>query len=144
MPRKKRFESMGKNRWSSRVVLRYALIQLPFTALLVVVLITVRRWVDLSTWIICAIVALWVVKEIVLFPFVWRSYDPKLPAATGSIEGARGIALDDLHPSGYVEIGAELWKAEVVESALPIKRGEHVRVWGVRGLTLLVKPDREN
>jgi membrane protein implicated in regulation of membrane protease activity len=135
---------MGKNGWSSRVVLRYALIQLPFAALLVVVLIMVRRWVDLPIWLVGAIVVLWVIKEIVLFPFVWRSYDPERPARSGSIEGARGIAVDDLHPSGYVEIGAELWKAEVVGGAAPIKRGEHVRVSGIRGLTLLVKPDREN
>ena len=135
---------MTRKGWSARVVLRYGLLQIPFTALLIVVLILMRRWVDLPIWFVWALVALLVIKDIALFPLVWRSYDPDSPPLTNRLEGARGIAVDDLHPTGYVEIGAELWQAEVLGGGPSIRRGQRVRVSGIRGLTLLVQPDTEN
>ena len=131
---------MKKRGWSARVVLRYALLQVPFTALVLVVLIVLRTWLDIPTWFIYALVAFLVIKDIALFPLVWRSYDP---ARANSLEGARGKAVENLNPSGYVEVGAELWKAEVVEGGSPVRRGERVRVCDVRGLTLLVQPEIE-
>ena len=132
---------MERRGWSVRVVLRYALIQVPFTALVTVVLIWVRKWVDLPIWFICGLIAFLVIKDIVLFPFVWRAYDPDSPGLTNTMEGARGIALNDLHPSGYVEIGAERWQAEVIEGSPPIRRGQAVRVREIQGLTLIVQVD---
>ena len=132
---------MERKGWSARVVLRYALLQVPFTALVTFVLIWVRKWVDLPLWFICGLVAFLVIKDIVLFPFVWRAYDPDSPALTSTMEGARGIAINDLHFSGYVEIGAERWQAEVIEGNPPIRRGQRVRVHGIKGLTLLVQLD---
>jgi membrane protein implicated in regulation of membrane protease activity len=134
---------MERKGWSARVLLRYTLLQVPFTALVIVVLIWVRKWVDLPIWFICGLVAFLVIKDIVLFPFVWRAYDPDSPALTNTMEGARGIAISDLHPSGYVEIGAEKWQAEVIEGSPPIRRGQRVRVHGIRGLTLLVQLDHK-
>ena len=84
---------MERKGWSARVVLRYALLQVPFTALVIVVLIWVRKWVDLPIWFICGLVAFLVIKDIVLFPFVWRAYDPDSPALTNTMEGARGIGV---------------------------------------------------
>ena len=132
---------MERKGWSAKVVLRYALIQVPFTALVIVVLIWLRKWVDLPIWFIFGLVAFLVIKDIVLFPFVWRAYDPDSPALTNTMEGARGIAINDLHPSGYVEIGAERWQAEVIEGTPPIRRGQAVRVREIRGLTLIVQVD---
>jgi membrane-bound ClpP family serine protease len=134
---------MKRKGWSPRVVLRYALLQVPFTALVFLVLIWVRKWVNLPLWFIFALVGFLVIKDIVLFPFVWRAYDPDCPSLTNTLEGAQGTAINDLHPSGYVEVGAERWQAEVTESSLFIKRGQRVRVRGIRGLTLLVEPDVE-
>jgi membrane protein implicated in regulation of membrane protease activity len=135
---------MERKGWSTRVVLRYALLQIPFTALLIVVLILMRKWVDLPLWFVCGLIALSVIKDIALFPLVWMSYDPDSPVLTNRMEGTRGIAIDDLHPSGYVEIGAELWQAEVLGGSPSIRRGQRVRVSGIRGLTLLVHLDTEN
>ena len=134
---------MKRKSWSARVAVRYALLQIPFTALLVVALILVRKWLDLPTWFAWGLVALLVLKDIALFPLVWRAYDPNPQALTDSMEGARGRAVEQLGPTGYVEIGAELWKAEVMGGGPPIQRGERVRVCEIRGLTLLVQPDNE-
>jgi membrane protein implicated in regulation of membrane protease activity len=135
---------MERRGWSAKVVLRYALLQIPFTALVAVVLILLREWVDLPLWLVCALVALLVVKDIALYPFVWRAYDPESPALTNQMEGSQGIAIEDLHPTGYVEIGAERWQAEVTGENPTIRRGQRVRVRGIRGLTLLVQRDKEN
>jgi membrane protein implicated in regulation of membrane protease activity len=144
LKKKKRLQSMERKGWSAKVVLRYALLQIPFTALVVVVLILIRQWVDLPIWFVCALVAILVIKDIALYPFVWRAYDPDSPALTNQMEGARGIAIEDLHPTGYVEIGAERWQAEVAGDGPSIRRGQRVRVHGIRGLTLLVQLDTEN
>ena len=144
MPRKtKRLQSMERKGWSAKVVLRYALLQIPFTALVAVVLILLRKWVEFPIWFVCALVALLIVKDIALYPFVWRAYDPESPALTNQMEGAQGIAIEDLHPTGYVEIGAERWQAEMAGNGPSIRRGQRVRVRGIRGLTLLVQLDTE-
>ena len=135
---------MERNGWSARIVLRYALLQIPFTALVIVVLILLREWVEVPIWSVCALVALLVIKDIALYPFVWRAYDPESPALTNQMEGAQGIAIEDLHPTGYVEIGAERWQAEVSGNGPSIRRGQRVRVRGIRGLTLLVQLDPES
>lgn len=134
---------MERKGWSAKVVLRYTLLQVPITALIIIFLIWVRRWVDLPVWLLCGVVALLVIKDIVLFPFVWRAYDPDSPSLKSTMEGTRGIAINDLHPSGYVEVGAERWQAEVIEGSPPVRRGQRVRVQGIRGLTLLVQLDPE-
>jgi membrane protein implicated in regulation of membrane protease activity len=142
--KKKRLQSMERKGWSAKVVMRYALLQIPFTALVVVVLILMRKWVNLPIWFVCVLVALLVIKDIALYPLVWRAYDPDSPELTNRMEGARGIAIEDLHPTGYVEIGAERWQAEVTGNSPSIRRGQRVRVRGIRGLTLLVQLDMEN
>lgn len=131
---------MKKGGWSARVVVRYALLQVPGVALLVLVLIVVQRWVDLPAWFAWGIVAFWVAKDVILFPFVWRAYDSE---DTNSIIGARGIAEERLAPSGYVRLRGELWQAKVMGDGPPIDRGEAVRVRGIRGLTLLIEPNNE-
>lgn len=133
---------MNKQSCSARVVLRYALLQMPAVAFLVLILLVVRRWVDIPAWFGWGLVALWVAKDIILFPFVWRSYDCR-PGDKNSIVGMRGIAEERLAPSGYVQVRGELWQAEVMGDSPPINRGEPVRVRGICGLTLCIEPDNE-
>ena len=135
---------MDKWTWSSRVVLRYALLQMPALALLILLLILVQRWVDLPAWFIYGLIVFWIAKDVILFPFTWRAYDQDRNRAVNSMVGARGITKDRLAPSGYIQVHGELWRAEVMGNALPVERGETVRVQGIRGLTLLVQHDDEN
>ena len=94
---------MRKSVWSTRVMQRYMLLQAPGVLILILVLILVRRWVDLSTLFICALVALWVAKDLILFPFLWRAYDWD---RQNPMIGAWGIAEERLTPSGYVYVVA--------------------------------------
>jgi membrane protein implicated in regulation of membrane protease activity len=117
---------------------RYVLLQAPGVLILVLVLILVRQWIGLSTLFICGLVALWVAKDLILFPFLWQAYDRD---QGNQMIGTRGIAEERLAPSGYVYIHGELWQAEVMKGYPPIDRGETVRVRGINGLILLVQPD---
>jgi membrane-bound ClpP family serine protease len=112
-------------------------------ALLVVLLFTVRRWVALPAWFVWGLLALWVVKDVMLFPFLWRSYAGERPGEGSSMVGLQGRAVERLAPSGFVKVRGELWRAEVTGSGRAVERKEAVRVQGMRGLTLLVTPEKE-
>ena len=125
--------------WPLRALGKYALLQVPGIVMVVTAVILARRWLDLPTWIGAVAISAWVVKDIVLFPFVWRAYDKTRPGDPFSLKGARGIAQDRLAPSGYVLVGRELWRVEVMDPDSPIEKGEAVRVREINGLTLLVE-----
>jgi membrane protein implicated in regulation of membrane protease activity len=116
---------------------------LPALALLILMLALVQRWVNLPAWFIWALIALWIAKDVILFPLTWRAYDQSRKGAANSMIGLRGITEDRLAPSGYVRVHGELWQAEVVQNSPPIEKGESVRVHGNRGLTLLVQGDNK-
>ena len=134
---------MNKIAWSSRIVVRYVLLQMPALVLLILMLALVQRWVSLPAWFIWGLIALWIAKDVILFPFTWRAYDRSYKGSANSMIGFRGIAENRLAPSGYVHIHGELWQAEVVKNSLPIEKGESVRIYGNRGLTLLVHRDNK-
>jgi membrane protein implicated in regulation of membrane protease activity len=131
---------MNKKKWSSRVLIRYWLLQLPALALLVLILIFAQRWVDLPAWIFWGALVIWVVKDAVLYPFVWRAYDWDRSEGSNYMVGAKGIAKEPLAPSGYVRARGELWKAELAEGHQPVEEGDPVQVQKIRGLTLIVEP----
>ena len=127
--------------WSARVLGKYWALQLPGTTLLVIILHLLQDRLGLATWLLWGIVGFWVVKDLVLYPIVWRSYDSGYPATLHSLDGARGVATEPLDPSGYVRVRGELWRAELAHGARPIKKGERVRVQTMREFTLLVMPE---
>ena len=132
---------MRKRGWSFRVFVRYVLFQVPGLVLLFLLLILARRVVALPTWFIWSLVALWVIKDLMLFPAVWHAYDQERRDDASSMVGSRGIAEDRLDPSGYIRVHGELWKADVMGGSRSIGKGEKVTVRGIRGLTLLVEPE---
>ena len=134
---------MNRRAWSSRIVARYVLLQMPALVLLILMLALVQRWVNLPVWFIWGLIAFWIAKDVILFPFTWRAYEQSHKGSANSMIGLRGIAENRLAPSGYVHIHGELWQAEVVKNSLPIEKGESVRIYGNRGLTLLVHRDNK-
>jgi membrane protein implicated in regulation of membrane protease activity len=133
---------MNRQAWSARIILRYVLYQLPALVILIIILIFVRRWVDLPAWLAWSIVALWVAKDVVLYPFTWHAYDRSRPRSDLTrMLGAKGIAEDRLAPSGFVRVRGELWQAEIEAGRPPVERGEAVRIRDIQGLKLLVEPE---
>ena len=103
-----------------------------------VLAIGARSWVGFPDWAAAGIIALWVIKDVVMFPFVRIAYQPGSRGGATGLVGARGTAQDALRPSGYVRISAELWRAELEPGAPPVEPGDRIQVTSVRGLTLVV------
>jgi membrane protein implicated in regulation of membrane protease activity len=133
---------MKKTPWTYKILIRYILLQIPGTVLLALILVQVNNWIELPQWIIWFIVAIWVAKDIILFPFVWSAYDWHYQDETRSMIGKRGVAKERLAPSGYIQIYGELWKAKIIEGNRPIEKGEGVLVEDMQGLILLVRPNK--
>jgi membrane protein implicated in regulation of membrane protease activity len=130
---------MIKRGWSSKVVLRYTLIQIPGIILLILVFIFAQTWIKIPLWLISLVVLIWIVKDFILFFFVWPAYDWKRTGARNSIIGKTGIVTEAVNPYGYVNIEGELWYAEVEVNKRAAKVGDTIRVMGVKDLKLLVE-----
>jgi membrane-bound serine protease (ClpP class) len=61
------------------------------------------------------------------------------PIVTGSEEliGSMGVTLEDVQTEGWARVRSEQWR---VQSPVPLKRGQNVRVTGRDGLVLTVAP----
>lgn len=125
------------------VYLRYGLLCAIELVVVVLLLVVTRQWVGLAPWLFWMIVAGWAVKDLVLFPFVWRAYDPDAPGTgrRAGMVGERGMAKERLDPAGYVQVRGELWKAQRQGGGPPIEAGCRVRVQAREGLTLFVEPE---
>lgn len=123
----------------SRVILKYALIHLAELVIVVCALILARRFFSISTWLMLTIVALWILKDVVLFFKVWRAYAFEDNRPTRKLVGLEATVIHSLDPLGYVRVGGELWKAEIRDHGHPARRGEKARVVDVRGMTLIVE-----
>ena len=133
---------IGREQLTLKVMVRYALIQLPGTVLLALVILLINRWwVTVPLWLGLGIVGLAIVKDLVLFPLLWRSYAGGDPDDPSSMIGRRGIVIGRLDPEGYVRVHGELWRAETVENDRPVEKGRSVTVVGVSGLKLHVRTD---
>ncbi len=120
---------------------RYILMSLPGVAGFIVILIIVWWWVELPGWLFWLLVAFWIAKEAVLFPFVWRAYEPNDASLTGALVGECGLVKKRLAPSGYVQVRGELWRAERIDDGPPLEIEQLVRIEKMEGLTLYVVPD---
>ena len=64
----------------------------------------------------------------------------KRPVITGpeQLIGARGEIIEHSQHQYWARVRSETWQ---VRSAVPLARGQHVKVIGIDGLVLLVEPD---
>lgn len=116
---------------------RYLLANVPGWFLAAGIAWAAVRWLGLATWIALAVLAAWIVKDIVLFPFMRRFYESE--PATKRMLGEKGIAISAIDPDGFVQVRGEIWQAHRVDRANPIVKGAPVRVRNVDGLRLLVE-----
>jgi membrane protein implicated in regulation of membrane protease activity len=113
---------------------RYLLLQAPGWLAVAGALVAVDWLVALPVWIVPAGVALFVAKDLAMYPVVRATLHPPRPR----LLGARGHAVERLAPAGYVKIEGELWRAESTTGE--IAAGAEIVVRRTRGLTLGVEP----
>ena len=133
---------MEKHLWSWSVLGRYLLLQIPSALLAGGILLALQRlgWIpEALAW---AGFALWVLKDLALYPLVWRAY-ADLPPRGNKLIGRTGKTVERLDPRGYIRIGPELWLAELAPGEAPVEKGETITVLEMRGLILEVARHRE-
>jgi membrane protein implicated in regulation of membrane protease activity len=121
------------------VILKYALIHTAELVALVLALIVFRSLVGIPTWMVVAVLTLWVIKDIALFPRVWKAYAFADNRPVKELLDLEATVAYNLDPVGYVRARGELWRAEVKDPRRPANRGDCVRVVDIRGMTLIVE-----
>jgi membrane protein implicated in regulation of membrane protease activity len=124
---------------SSKVILKYALIHSAELALVIGALIVVRPFVGIPTWLTIAAPVVWILKDIALFPKVWRAYASDDNDPMRQFIGLEATVMDRLDPVGYVRVRGELWKAEMRDHRDSAIRGDRTEVVDTKGMTLTVE-----
>jgi membrane-bound ClpP family serine protease len=134
----KQFQMLpGKSKRS--IIIKYVLLQIPDTALAVVVLLILVRWANVSVWLAVCLAVLWVLKDIIMFPLLWQSFAGAALRSWHDIAGAEGVVTEKCDPHGYVLVHGERWKAESKDERGSIDKGARIVVTGNKGLTLHIK-----
>jgi len=128
------------NRPTLRIVVKYFLLQLPGMATFALILLLVQQWVEVPAYLAWALIGIWVGKDIVLFPILWRFYDPDQHPDRFRMIGRKGFALNRLNPDGYVLVKGERWQAAICKGQSPIEQGRQICVEAINGLKLTVRP----
>ena len=126
------------------LIARYVLLQLPGQVSLALILVILRQWLEIPAYIVWGLLGLWVAKDILLFPFLWRYYDPNQFPDRFRMVGRKGFALTCLNPNGFVQVQGERWQAELAAENPPIKKGTTICVDAIYGLKLKVRSCAED
>ncbi len=124
-----------------RVYLRYTLLQIPAIIIIISVMAALRHYLEIHLLLFWGIILGWLIKDIVMFPFVWRAYDNGRQGSGGDMEGMAGTVTRRLEPQGYVRVRGELWRAVLVDDE-SAEKGEAVTVAGRDGMLLRVKREK--
>ncbi|WP_156932926.1 NfeD family protein [Desulfonatronum lacustre] len=126
--------------WSRKTLLRYALFQVPGIILVGVFLWVLHALLGVSARIAWVLLLLWLVKDALMFFFVWPAYQGSEGDGWYSLVGLRGEVRRPLRPEGYIRIRGVLWKARAEDQTAQIPPGTQVDVVGRDGIQLIVRP----
>jgi membrane protein implicated in regulation of membrane protease activity len=121
-------------------VWRYVLLQVPGWVLIAAAGAALWSLGLVPGWLCLTAAAVWVIKDIALYPVVRRAFEASEDSAA-RVVGQTAVVVDELSPLGYVRLGSELWKAELTGAGADTfaRPGERVIVVRANGLTLLVR-----
>ncbi len=134
---------MGKKNIKKKVpsgaIIKYILLQIPALVLLTIGMYIIKKLVDIPLWLFWTVITIWALKDLLMFPKVWRAYDSANLTQVDRLIGKNAVVVNVLNPAGYVRIDGELWKAEVKESSAEVSKGKTVKIKSVEGMKLLVE-----
>lgn len=123
--------------------LKYTLIQLPELVLVAVALVAARAQGWISGYMAAILAAVWLLKEVLLYPLYRRALMEGPSAGAGALVGCRGRAATALAPTGQIRIKGEYWRARLAEDG-DVEPGGSVIVEAADGLELTVRPCRDH
>jgi membrane protein implicated in regulation of membrane protease activity len=127
-----------------RTLLRYCLLQIPGIALAALVLYALWSAGFVDRALALAVLAMWVLKDALLFPLYRRVLDkPRPPAGAQALVGERATARTEIGERGLVRIRGELWQACACDGET-ISPGTPVRVIAAHGLRLTVQRTQDD
>ncbi len=123
-------------------IVRYVVLQVPGFAAALIAAYLLLRYTGLPAWSVWLGLVLWVMKDILLFFWVWPSYC--VPGAgNDAMIGRTGFVVDWKEMEGTVKINGILWRAAVRGYEATLAPGTVIRVYDREGLTLFVQPEQE-
>ncbi|MBN1546662.1 MAG: hypothetical protein JW902_08395 [Syntrophaceae bacterium] len=129
---------MHRKKITSAIIVRYILFQIPEFVLFVTALLLADRWMVIPSWFFWGFIVFLILKDAVIFPFIWHVYDNQDTKRTRQLIGRKGTVVVSLKPTGFVRVNGELWKAEALEKDSSIGQEEAIIVKDVRRLCLIV------
>ena len=117
---------------------RYWLFQIPGWVITIALLLGLTRWMDLPIWAGVLVMALSVLKDAILYPFLKPGYERNVKTGVERLVGGRGVVKQTLQPEGFVQVAGELWKARAGRGGQPIPAGRRVLIEAADGMTLIV------
>ena len=118
---------------------KYLIFQFPGWVVAGTVLFFVERWQWLPKWLAFVCFAAWVLKDLLLYRFFRRAYEPEITGAARLV-GARGVAQGDLAPRGFVRVRGELWRAVASPADQAVRSGTEVEVVRAERMEVFVRP----
>jgi membrane protein implicated in regulation of membrane protease activity len=114
---------------------RYIFFQIPELLLTIVAAYIVKYFIDYPAWIAYTIIAGSILKDFILYHFIWPSYIPHKKDDISKMTGKECIAVEDFSEWGKVRFQGELWRAH---SKSPVKKGDRLIIQKIKGLNLFV------
>jgi membrane protein implicated in regulation of membrane protease activity len=118
---------------------RYLLFQVPGWIAAAIILAAAYEWGWLPGWGALALVAAWIAKDAVLYPWFGFAYAVEDRTPAERLVGTHGVAVDTLSREGYVKIRGELWRARADPPDAPIEKRQRVVVVGADRMVLVVR-----
>jgi membrane-bound serine protease (ClpP class) len=119
--------------------LKYLIFQIPGWVIVAAVLAGLWHWQFIPKWLAVLGFCGWVVKDLLLYPFLRRAYETGVETGSAALVGARGIAEEELAPNGYVRVRGELWRAIVSPPDRVVNAGTEVEIVKADGMRVFVR-----
>jgi membrane protein implicated in regulation of membrane protease activity len=123
---------------------RYALYQIPGIFICGLLLAISWRWTRWPVSWAVALLALWILKDALLYPLLRHAYERSPSDHGAGLIGLTAVVVEPLNPRGRVKVRGESWWAIVVvpdpESSRIVPVGTQVSIESLDGLRLVVRP----
>jgi membrane protein implicated in regulation of membrane protease activity len=122
-----------------KTYVKYFLFQISQWLVLGAFLWIVTKATAVPAWIIGVFFVCWIIKDIVVYPWVRRAYTDDAKTGTEKLIGASGLTQDRLDPEGFIKVNGELWQARGHRANEVIEPGTVVKISKADGMVLIVQ-----